>query len=57
LVTAANGEILGERYLPLGSNAVKEIIADIRQKKPDVYSTPSTATATPIFSLPWKKPG
>lgn len=36
LVTAANGEILGERYVPLGSGEVEAIVADIRRKNPDV---------------------
>ena len=33
---AAGGEIVGEHYLPLGSNDVQAIIEDIAQKKPDV---------------------
>jgi len=36
LVTAAGGEVVAERYLPLGSAAAAPIVADIRQKKPDV---------------------
>lgn len=36
LVAATGGEILAERYVPLGDSSVAEIIADIRRKKPDV---------------------
>lgn len=36
LVSFSGGEILGERYLPLGSTDVATIVADIRERKPDV---------------------
>ncbi|MCX7185287.1 MAG: urea ABC transporter substrate-binding protein [Nitrosospira sp.] len=36
LIKANDGEVLGERYLPLGSADVDAIVADIVQKKPDI---------------------
>jgi urea transport system substrate-binding protein len=36
LVKANGGEVLAERYLPLGSADVEAIVADIMQKKPDI---------------------
>lgn len=36
LVNAADGKILAERYLPLGSMAVEELVEDIHRQKPDV---------------------
>lgn len=36
LIKASWGEILGERYLPLGSADVTAIVEDIARKKPDV---------------------
>jgi len=35
-VPALNGEIVGERYVPLGSKDVQAIIQDIQQLKPDL---------------------
>jgi ABC-type branched-subunit amino acid transport system substrate-binding protein len=34
LVTAAGGEVLGERYLPLEETAVERIVADIAERRP-----------------------
>ncbi|MDP3878644.1 MAG: urea ABC transporter substrate-binding protein [Methylobacter sp.] len=36
LLNASGGEIVGERYLPLGSSDMQAVIEDIIQKKPDV---------------------
>jgi urea transport system substrate-binding protein len=36
MVVASGGEVLGERYLPLGSADVAAVLADIRRLKPDV---------------------
>ncbi|TAK63318.1 MAG: ABC transporter substrate-binding protein [Methylobacter sp.] len=36
LINASEGEILGERYQPLGSSDMEAIITDIARKKPDV---------------------
>jgi urea transport system substrate-binding protein len=36
LVSAGDGQILAERYLPLGSTDMVNIVEDIRRKKPDV---------------------
>lgn len=36
LVAAGGGEVVGERYLPLGERDVAELVADIRQRRPDV---------------------
>jgi ABC-type branched-subunit amino acid transport system substrate-binding protein len=35
LTQAAGGEIVAERFMPLGSEEVEHLIAEIRQKKPD----------------------
>lgn len=34
LITAAGGEVLGERYLPLEETAVERIVADIAERRP-----------------------
>ncbi|TAN46850.1 MAG: ABC transporter substrate-binding protein [Methylococcaceae bacterium] len=36
LAASNGGEILGERYLPLGGTAVADIVADIQAQRPDV---------------------
>ena len=36
LITAQNGAVLAERYLPLGSTDVAEVLADIQHWQPDV---------------------
>jgi branched-chain amino acid transport system substrate-binding protein len=35
LTQAAGGEVMAERFMPLGSEEVEHLIAEIRQKKPD----------------------
>ncbi|WP_137154942.1 transporter substrate-binding protein [Rhizobium sp. FKL33] len=35
LTQAAGGEVVAERFMPLGSEEVEHLIAEIRQKKPD----------------------
>lgn len=35
-VLALGGEVIGERYLPLGSTAVAEVVAEIAARRPDV---------------------
>lgn len=35
LTQAAGGEVVSERFMPLGSEEVEHLIAEIRQKKPD----------------------
>jgi urea transport system substrate-binding protein len=36
LVSTGNGQVLAERYLPLGSRDMAAVVADIRRLKPDV---------------------
>ncbi len=36
LVTAADGDVVAERYLPLGASDFSDLIADIRRRSPDV---------------------
>lgn len=36
LIGAADGQVVGERYLPLGETAVADIVADIGAQRPDV---------------------
>lgn len=51
LVGAAAGEILAERYVPLGSPDVAEVIDEIRRKKPDVvFNTLNGSSNAPFFA-------
>lgn len=36
LAAAVGGQVLGERYLPLGGTEAADVVADIQRKKPDV---------------------
>ncbi len=48
LTQAAGGEVVSERFMPLGSEEVEHLIAEIRQKKPDfILSIWSAAPPTP----------
>ncbi len=49
LINAYGGQILGERYLPLGSSDVEAIIKDIAQKKPDVVLNTLNGDSNAVF--------
>ena len=48
-ITAAGGEILGERYLPLGSREVGRMVAEIRHARPDFILNNLVGTSTYEF--------
>ncbi|MEG3638883.1 urea ABC transporter substrate-binding protein [Magnetococcus sp. PR-3] len=50
-----NGQVVGERYLPLGSPDVDEIIADIRAKKPDIVLNSINGDSNLFFFRHWQK--
>lgn len=49
LINAAGGEILGERYLPLGNTELTAIIDDIALKKPDVVFNTLNGDSNAMF--------
>ncbi|TAN66088.1 MAG: ABC transporter substrate-binding protein [Methylobacter sp.] len=49
LINAAGGEILGERYLPLGGDDLAAIIEDITLKKPDVVLNTLNGDSNAVF--------
>lgn len=57
LVSAADGEILAERYLPLGSTDMAALIADIRAKKPDVVLNTINGDSNAAFFSALEKAG
>lgn len=57
LVTAAEGQTLAERYTPLGSTEMESIIADIRQKKPDVVINTINGSSNLYFFAALEKAG
>jgi branched-chain amino acid transport system substrate-binding protein len=48
-ITAAAGEILGERYLPLGSREVGRIVEEIRHARPDFILNNLVGTSSYAF--------
>ena len=48
-VKALQGQVLGERYVPLGSLAVKTIVADIVNRQPDVILNSINGDTNTVF--------
>lgn len=57
LVKAADGEILAERYLPLGSADVAAIVADIGRKNPSVVLSTLNGDSNAAFFAALQKAG
>lgn len=57
LINAAGGEILGERYLPLGDTDVAALIEDIALKKPDVVLNTLNGDSNAVFFSALAKAG
>ena len=57
LVRAVEGAILGERYLPLGSADVAEMVEDIRLKRPDVVLNTLNGDSNAAFFAALEKAG
>ncbi len=48
-ITASGGEILGERYLPLGSRDIGRMVEEVRHSRPDFVLNNLVGTSTYEF--------